>query len=182
MIPYRRKPSVGFVYLLLVVIATAAFFTWGLARPRLEEAWRLDIELGLGKRPPLSKAEMGRLQATLVAHPAVAEFLSEDKHAGVFSANDDGKIEGDYAYLVRQQASDPGVLSVTYAGARKKGAVSVSARTLHAHANGGVRRFKPWTWRLPDDGPFPQLVEIRLTPAPDQKQLHPVRIDVRGAP
>jgi hypothetical protein len=181
-IPYRKRPSPGFVYLVLVAVGATAFFAWGLQRPRLEDAWRLDIELSLGRRPSLSRGELNRLQETLVAHPAVGEFLAEDKHAGIFSANDDGKVEGGYAYLVRQSADDPGLLSVEYAGSRKKGSVAVRARTVRARGRGDVRHDRPWTWRLPDDGPFPQLVELRLIPKGKKKQLHPVRIDLRGAP
>jgi len=183
-VAYRKKPSAGFMFLVLVVIGTACFFGWGLSRPRLEEVWRLDIELGLGKRPALSRGEMELLQSALVDHPAIAEFLSEDKHAGVFSANDDGKVEGEYAYLVRDSADSHGLLTVSYAGARKRGAVSVTTRTLRERHQGLTRRDQPFEWRLPDDGPFPQLVEIRLAPPADRdsKTLHPVRIDVRGAP
>ena len=181
-VPYRKKPSAGFVFLIAVAVATASFFAWGLGRPRLEEVWRLDIELGLGKRPPLSHAEMERLQTVLVDHPAVAEFLTEDKHAGVFSANDDGKVEGEYAYLIRHGGESPGVLTVSYAGPRKKGTVSVTARTLHSKHEGTTRRGEPYVWRLPDNGPFPQLVEIRLAPGDGKKRIHAVRIDLRGAP
>ena len=182
-VPYRVRPSAGFVLLVAVVVATVGFFTWGLRRPRLEEVWRLDIELGLGTRPPLSGSEMRRLQETLVDHPELAGFLAEDQHAGIFSAHDHGRVEGEYAYLVRRSAP-PVELVVSYAGARRRGAVAVSARTGRARAEGVALRDRPFAWRLPDDGPFPQLVEVRLAPPADRDDgaLHPVRIDLRGTP
>jgi hypothetical protein len=182
MISYRNRPSLGFVFLTTALAGSAAFFAWGIQRPRLEEVWRADIELGLGERPPLSRAEMNRLQETLVDHPPVGESLREDRHAGIFSANDGGRVEGTYAYLIRQRADQPGLLTVTYAGARKRGKVRVQARTVTASSSGQVRPDHPWHWQLPASGPFPQLVEVLLAPAKKSAKHHAVRIDLVGAP
>ncbi|OGQ88507.1 MAG: hypothetical protein A2289_14650 [Deltaproteobacteria bacterium RIFOXYA12_FULL_58_15] len=180
-ISYRKKPSIGFIYLVLVGAVTALFLVWGMRRPALEEVWRMDIELGLGERPPLTADEMALLQSSLTAHPDLALFLGEDQHAGVFSANEDGKVEGSYAYIVRN-VDTSGLLVVDYAGVSRKGSVRVTARTVGSRHTGVCRRDEPYTWRLPQEGPFPQLVEIRLAPIGKKGRPSPVRIDLGGTP
>jgi hypothetical protein len=101
-------------------------------------------------------------------------------------ANDEGLVDGDFAYLVRPAAERPGTLVISYAGSSKKGIMAVRARAGDARASGDTHRDTPFVWRLPDSGPFPQLVEIRLSPVASKKsgkrRRHPVRIDLRDKP
>lgn len=181
---YRRRPSAGFILLFLVALGAAAFFAWGLTRPRLDEVWRIAIELELGERPALSGAELRHLQDALADHPQLADSMAEGEHAGVFSAHEDGRVEGGYAYLVRRSAREPGRLEVAFAGSETRGAVEVTARTTRERESGRAEPGKPFAWRLPDSGPFPQLVEIRLkkgrTKQGDEERRHAVRIELRG--
>ncbi|MEE8410230.1 MAG: hypothetical protein V3T05_11535 [Myxococcota bacterium] len=183
---YRARPSIGFLLLVAVAGGTAVFFSWGLRTPPLDEVGRMDIELALGSRPALTGTERDLLQAALVRHAALGAFLIEDKHAGIFSANEDGYVEGKYAYLVRLSADDPAHLAVSYAGTRGYGAVSVHVRTATAKTRGETTSKAPFVWELPSAGPFPQLVEILLAKARgernEKKRRHPVRIDLGGAP
>lgn len=183
---YRARPSIGFLLLVALTAGTVAFFAWGLQTPPLDEVWRMDVELALGLRPALSGRERGLLQASLVRHAALGEYLIEDKHAGIFSANVDGYVEGKYAYLIRLHPDDPGHVTVSYAGTRDPGAVKVRVRTATAKTEGQALSSAPFVFELPSDGPFPQLVEVRLAKArakgDKKKRRHPVRIDLRGAP
>ena len=181
-IPYRWRPSLGFVWLVTVAVAGVGFLAWGLRTPVLEEVWQMDIELRIGERPPLGRGELRRLRSALRAHPELAEFLIEDKHAGIFSANRAGQIEGGYAYLVRPDARAPGFLEVSYAGVDRDTEINIRARSAGDEAAATIGPGLPFAWRLPDDEPFPQLIEIRLEPRAGQTGRHPVQIDLRSGP
>ncbi|MFC1610866.1 hypothetical protein ACFL6C_07900 [Myxococcota bacterium] len=185
-IPYRLKPSAGFALVLAIILATVVFFAWGLSPPTLEMVWRMDTELGMGRRPPLSPREFKVLQRALLDYPKLAASLLEDKHAGLLSANDNGRVEGSYAYLIRPAPDTGGRLEVVYAGSKKKGAVAVGVRTAVSRHHGLTSRKEPFLWQLPNDGPFPQLVEVKLAKAAlekkDKKRRHPVQINLRETP
>ncbi len=181
-IPYRWRPSLGFIWLATVAVACVLFLGWGFRIPVLEEIWRMDIELRIGERPPLGRGELARLRSSLWAHPELAEFLIEDKHAGIFSANQAGQVEGSYAYLVRPDARAAGFLEVSYVGVGQDAEISVRVRSAGDGAAATVVPGLPFAWRLPNDEPFPQLIEIRLAPRADQPGRHPVQIDLRSAP
>jgi hypothetical protein len=170
--------------LLLVALGAVAFFAWGLVTPRLDEVWRIAIELQLGARPALSRAELRHLQDALADHPQLADHLTEGEHAGIFSAHEDGRVEGEYAYLVRRSPQEPGRLEVAFAGSETLGMVEVTARTTKQGERGRAEPGEPFAWTLPDSGPFPQLVEIRLKKGraeqDEETRRHAVRIDLRG--
>jgi hypothetical protein len=181
---YRQRPSPGFLLVVAVYVGVAALLGWALRTPPLETVWRLDLELSLGTRDALSAGERELLQQALVDHPDLGGFLTEDKHAGVFSANRDGRVEIAYAYLVRRSPASPGRLRVTYAGAEAEGAVDVRVTTATQRGGGLTSREAPFLWQLADDGPFPQLVELRFenVDAKKKKRHHPVQIDRVAAP
>jgi hypothetical protein len=183
-IPYRRRPSPGFVLVITVYLLIAAVLGWASSTPPLETVWRLDLELSLGARPPLTDGERALLQRSLAAHPDLGVFLVEDKHAGVFSANEAGKVEIPYAYLVRQSPAEPGELRVSYVGTKKEGAVDVRVRTATHGGNGLASPGAAFVWQLPDRGPFPQLVELRFENADGKegKRHHPVQVDLVEPP
>lgn len=159
--PYAYRPGGGFLLLVSVVAATIAFAAWGLAAPALEQVWRMDIELGSGARGPLDAQERALLQGVITRHPAVADFLVEDKHAGIFSNNDDGQIDEKYAYLIRR-GPQPRTLEVTYRGTKPDGAVKVKLRAGAVRTKGVTSADAPLRLELSEEGPFPQLVELRF--------------------
>jgi len=181
-----RRPSVGFVLLLGLTTVAVSFFWWGFRTPPLEKVWRMDIELSLGQRPPLSHDEFDLLQNALRNTPELASFLAEDSHAGLVSAHDGARVEGKYAYLIRKAPGDPGLLRVSYHGSKAKGSVSIRAQTSHLEKVGTANRTRAYTWKLPDDGPYPQLVEVLIgkgrTGSHGKMRRHPVEIDIEAAP
>lgn len=181
---YRRRPSAGFILLLLALLGVVLFFAWGLATPRLDEVWRLAIQLRLGERPALSGSEFRHLQDALVDHPELADYLAQNDHAGILSAHEDGRVEGAYAYLVRRAPTDPGHLEVVFAGSEQRGWVEVRARTALDSEQGRAVPGTAFSWTLPDGEPFPQLVEILLRSGDvernGKKRRHAVRVDLRG--
>ncbi len=177
MIGYRRRPSAGFVLLVVVHLLLVVFFAWALGTPPLEAVWRLDLELGLGERGALDEDEEALLRRALVRHPALGEALIEDKHAAIISANDGGRVTLDYAYVVRPSPDDRR-LRISYAGTRPKGAVAVTLHAGGAAERAVVRRGQPFAWAPPGDGPFPQLITLRLDSATKPgKRAPPVRLD-----
>lgn len=155
------RPSVGFLFLVVVAVVAAAFFSWGLSTPPLERAWTTMIDLEAGARGRLDKSERAALAKTLRRHPGLAT-------PGIISANENGRIEKKYAYVVRRSAEDPGVLRV-------RGDVRVVGRIGKDRVDGNATPGEPFEWTLPNDGPFPQLVELRF---PKKKKRRAVVVEV----
>ncbi len=155
------KPSVGFLFLVVVALGAAGFFGWGLMTPPLERAWTTMIDLEAGARGRLDKSERKALTKMLRRHPGLAS-------PGIISANEDGRIEKKYAYVVRRSAKDPGVLRV-------RGDVRVVGRLGNDRVDGNAEPNEPFEWTLPNDGPFPQLVELRF---PKKKKRRAVVVEV----
>ena len=155
----HARPGAGLIVLVASLFGAISFFAWGLATPPLDEVWRIQLELELGESGPLSAREFGLLQDTLRRYPALADNMVEDGVAGPVSANRDSVFDLGYAYLVRKRSEAPGKLQVT---AIDDDPVEVEVRTLTASASGETRRDATYTWQVPNDGPFPQLVEVRL--------------------
>ena len=181
--PRRRlpPPGPGFALLVALLAASAAFLMWGLRRPPLDAVWQIEAELGLGIRPPLEPHERALLDDVLARYPAVASDFLDGRTAGFVSLHDGGWVSTPYAYLMR---SEPGALrriAVTPSVARTE-PVQVCAsvrRTEHCAEASGER---PFVWDLPEGGPYPQLIELRLPPAsarPDHRTW--VRIDLEPA-
>ena len=159
-IPYRARPGAGFVVLSLSLLGAISFFAWGLRTPPLDEVWRLQIELGLRGVAPLTGRQFHLLQRTLQRYPAFADSLLEEGDAGVVSANHKGVVDTGYAVLLRKRPDAPGRLQVTGIGDTR---VGLTVRTQEGSAAGETDGATAYAWQLPNDGPFPQLVELRLT-------------------
>jgi len=157
--PGNARPGAGFTLLLLTVLGALAFFCWGLRTPPLDDVWRMQIELNLGQGGVLSDRGFRVIQEALVRHPELAQTMLEDGDAGLISANSGGVVSTGFAYLVRRRAEESGRLVVTGIGDE---GVEVAARTVRASTAGMVDERGALDWRLPNDGPFPQLVEIRI--------------------
>lgn len=150
-VPYRLRPGAGFVLLVVVVLTCLSFFAWGLAKPDLDEVWRLQLELKVGRRAPLSSQEMGLLQRALCEHPSLADALVDEGRSGLISANRDGAIERGYGYAVLRGGG-----AISAVAVKSDKAVEVRARTLGATSTGKT----PFDWAPPAKGKCPTLVEV----------------------
>jgi hypothetical protein len=68
-IPYRFRPSLGFLLLILVSVATVIFFAWGLQEPDLDIVWRVQHGLRQGPSVELNESDRAALERALVSHP-----------------------------------------------------------------------------------------------------------------
>ena len=183
MIPYRTRPGLGFCWLMATLLVVVGFIFWGLRMPALEEIWRINIDVGLGQRPPLSAREFQLLQRELKHHKELAAAITENQTAGIFSLNTNGRVEIPYAYLVRATPATPNILQVDCEDGKKNGSLTVHARTAKANYTATANKNAPFIWKLPNEGPFPQLIELLLDSPGKKKsgmpQTVPVRIHLR---
>jgi len=160
-IPYRARPGAGFILCVVVVSGAIAFFAWGAPSPRLEKLWQLQVELSAGQRTRLSQSERELLQDTLLRYPDFAETLLGGAPAGLISANDGGLVRGRHAYAVRRSPTPRTLLSVVPTRSLRD-AIRVRVRTSAATREALIAKQEKFSWQLPDDGPFPQLVHIEI--------------------
>lgn len=99
--PPPKLPSVGFVLIVLVHCAAAAFLFWGFSTPRLDRVWTLQHQLKIGDVSKLKDDDRQLLERTLVDHSTLAKALIARGDIGVISANRDGWIETPFVTLVR---------------------------------------------------------------------------------
>jgi hypothetical protein len=187
-LPYRARPGMGFVLLVAAIIMSATFFGWGWRTPPLDRVWQMQLELMLGTRAALAGEERQLLQETLVAYPMLAENMLDGAPGGLVSAHVGGVVDMGYAYVLRRTPQAPGVLVVeSPSGEKLMLEVSTSIVTIEGAASGD----EPFVWTLPDAGPFPQLVDVRLVPAKeldpltgtrDSSGLRPLRVELRAGP
>ena len=158
-LPYRARPGLGFTVLVATTIGAAFFFVWGLRTPPLEHIWQMQLELLLGDRDALSPAEEELLQDVLERYPGLADNMLEDADSGLISANLGGVVDRGYAYVVRRTATAAKRLVVgSPTGAKLKLQASIATVDTQGVASGTA----PFVWSLPDEGPFPQLIGLRL--------------------
>lgn len=159
-IPYRARPGAGFVLLLGSAAAAVAFFAWGAVTPRLQRVWRMQVELEIGKRPPLKPKERALLQETLVRYPDLADALLDGKRSGVISAHEQGQVESGYAYLVRKDPAGARAIRLS-APPDATGPVALELRGPWGVQAATLALDRPFRWALREEGPFPQLLEVR---------------------
>jgi hypothetical protein len=168
-------PGAGFVALVGAVGMGLAFFGWGVRKPPLEEVWRMQTELELGTRGALSDRELRLFQDVLQRHPELAESLLAGASHGAVSASNSGQVEIGYAYLVRRRADPPVVLRVRSSGTSARADLpEVRVRVLQQSASGAARADTPFEWTPPGEGPFPQLIEVRVSGEPPP----PITVDL----
>lgn len=162
-LPYRFRPGAGFLIVASGLSVAMAFFAWGFATPPLETAWRLQVELMVGRRGPLRDDELVLLQGVLARDPALARSMLDGASAGLISANARGLVENGYAYVLRQSADAPAELEVTPAGLALDKPVTVQVRLASGiQKTAEATTAAPFATTLPGDGRFPQLVEVRV--------------------
>ncbi|HZA14210.1 MAG TPA: hypothetical protein VE618_06930 [Myxococcaceae bacterium] len=159
---YYLRPGGGFVVLVVALLCFGAFLAWGLRPAPLDQLWRIQGELDLGSRGPLSDRELALFEDTLRRHPQLADALLEEAPSGLISASESGRVSIGYAYLIRARADGPAVLRVTTAGASADEPMEIRVRAGGATASGVARANAPFEWEPPREGGGPQLIELRF--------------------
>lgn len=159
MIPYRKRPGSGFLLLVTTVVCSAVFVAWGLQTPPLEEVWAMHLELELGERQKLSREEFDLFQDALTNYPDLARTILDDANSGIISSNLSGIVDLGYAYAVRRSPAADGRLLISTTAERN---IKMKMRTSGSTARGETKNDQPLSWHLPDDGPFPQLIEVSV--------------------
>jgi hypothetical protein len=178
MMPYRFRPSAGFLLLGVVALTSIAFFAWGLATPPLDRLRRLQAELESGERGPLHAAERSLIERSLRDYPELAAAWLDGRSLGIVSRHESGLVDNGYAYLVRD-SKRASTIEVTLTPGQKRGA-TVSARMGDRKAKGVLEAEQPWRWAIPG-GAEATLVEILIEPVGGKKPP-PVVLQLREAP
>lgn len=173
---YRIRPGMGLILLLISAIASLTFFVWGLRTPPLEQVWQMQLELKLGSRKALSDDELRLLQDILVRYPTLVDNMLEDASSGFISAHIGGMVDTGYAYAIRRIPAASGILHVESPTGEQ---LLLVARTTTANYRGTVSTV-PFSWTLPNEGPFPQLIEVRSNLDTDQQRARPMRVELRA--
>jgi hypothetical protein len=175
-IPYRARPGAGFVLLAVTVLGAAASFAWGAQTPRLERVWKMQIEMETGTGKALSRSELAMFQDVLVQYPSFAGALLDAGDTGIISAHEGDRVDTGYAYIVRKSSAEPLTIVIT-PSATAKVPVQVRVRGSFAEGRGEATLAEPFTWRVPDRGPFPQLLEVRFPKdGPGKRQRTPMLV------
>ncbi len=180
-VPYAWRPGAGFVILALAVLGSAGFFAWGWSTPLLDHVGRIELELKIGRRAPLTTRELAQVQEALCRHPKIADDWLGDAAIGLVSNHRRGVVENGYAYLVRQPGASAMVVSVERPAGDARKQVHVRARTRSDQIAGDV----PLTWAAPRFGDCPTIIEIIATESGEKKKPARVRIGwklAEGAP
>ena len=98
-----------------LLIGSGLFFAWGLSAPDLERVWRLHLDLKIGDRPALTASERRLFQDVLTRHPQLARMV-EDEAAGILSRHRQGRVDHDYAYLLKTRPEQARLLDEVCTG------------------------------------------------------------------
>jgi hypothetical protein len=81
-IPYRYRPSIGFLLLVFIWLAVATFFWWGSREPDLDKVWRIEHRLKQQQSAiEVSAEERAALELTLERHPNSRILLNDEGKA-----------------------------------------------------------------------------------------------------
>jgi hypothetical protein len=94
-IPYRYRPTLGFVVLVLSWALVAAFLWWGAQRPDLDVVWETCDYLRPGECRVLDADERAALERTLQRHPELGIRITEDGCAELTGTAEDEAEGGD---------------------------------------------------------------------------------------
>lgn len=79
-IPYKYRPSFGFILLVFIWIFVAVFFLWGYSEPDLDVAWRVLHRLKGQEAVTVSADEAAAVRRAAVEHPELRlEMTPEGK-------------------------------------------------------------------------------------------------------
>ena len=176
---YRARPGRGFILFVAVALSSAVFIGWGLRTPPLDQVWQMQLELVLGERESLAPAEFELLQNTLERYPDLADNMLDGAASGLVSTHVAGTVDMGYAYMVRRTRETAQTLMVSSPTGKR---LEFEVRTVETHGRGATSGDESFSWRLPDEGPFPQLVEVLLLPASGEGRTRPMLVELREAP
>lgn len=171
-VPYAWRPGAGFVVLALAVLGAITFFLWGWSTPLLDHVGRIELELKIGRRPPLTTRELAQVQEALCRHPKIADDWLGDAGIGLVSNNRRGLVENGYAYVVRQPGASAMQLSIDRVAGDTQKQIHVRARTRRDQIAGEA----PLVWAVPRHDDCPTLIEIVATDGGEKKKPARVRV------
>jgi hypothetical protein len=178
MIAYRRRPSAGFLVIIVVAAMSVAFFAWGLSTPPLDRLRQLEAELEAGERGALHPAERALLEKSLKRYPELAATWLDGARVRIISRHEGGLIDKGYAYLVKR-AGEVATLEVSLTPGQKHG-VTVSARVGEQKSRAVVEPDRPWLWKV-GRASEAELVELVID-SNGRKKPTPVLVRVLEAP
>ncbi|MBI3180439.1 MAG: hypothetical protein HYZ27_12305, partial [Deltaproteobacteria bacterium] len=153
-------PGPGFVVMALGTALSLAVLAFGLATPRLDRVWRMEAELRLGKRAPLSDEELKLFQDALCAHPRLADALVDEADAALISSHRHGLVESGYAYVVRKAKRPKVGVVVAIPKTASHKDVRVSLRALDLEEQAVVELDRPLTFSPQERQGCPTLIEV----------------------
>lgn len=159
MIPWRYRPGAGFVLFVTTTLLAGGFLAWGASTPPLDVVWSSLIQLEIGGDvPPSSRA---RLRDALTRHSGFADNVLDGGRFRLLGTEVDGLARGRLVLAVRREPEPPLTLTVQ-PGSSSPGRVRLIARVGGTSREAFISADEPFVWRLPDDGPFPQMAEIEI--------------------
>ena len=178
-IPYRYRPTLGFLLVCVVYTCCILFLRWGAHSPDLDRVWFLDKELRTGVRTELTDEDLGALFRSMERHPGLSRGLLEGRELGLLSADGDGYLESDLAYVLRAPGTTSRQMELSFQGSPAAYPLQVSLRLLDADGQHTLEELevagpgtRPVT--LPPTA-TPQIVEIRCSrPARPPEAVHSV--------
>jgi hypothetical protein len=156
-VPWALRPGGGFLWLVAILLASAAFFAWGLRTPRLEELLVLQHQLERGEA--ISARGLRQLQTALGESPELAEDLLEAEPARFFGPLEGGRVDGRRVYWILRETA---ALEIEISPVSDATHV-VHVRDAHGPVHqGSTTTARPFRWSPPRDGPFPRLLEVEI--------------------
>ncbi|MBI4819760.1 MAG: hypothetical protein HY791_26030 [Deltaproteobacteria bacterium] len=177
-------PGAGLVVMAFGFVLAVSVLAFGLTTPRLDRVWRMEVELRLGVRPTLSKAEFRMFQDVLCDHPQLAASLVDEGDAALISRHRHGLVDHAYAYWVRE-AGHPKVGMVVTLPRDGREELTVSVRSGNEQLDGVVTHDRPLSWTPRPQGDCPTLVEVRVgrpRSGDDKTEPNPFFISTRELP
>ncbi len=77
-IPYRYRPSFGFLLVVFSLLALGLFFRWGLSEPDLDKVWRIQHRLRQGEAVVVTGGERNAVERCLLRHPELELAVEAD--------------------------------------------------------------------------------------------------------
>ena len=165
------KPSIGFLLVVAVYTAALLFGLWGLQRPDLDHLWFLKHELRVGRRQILDPDDVKVLFRALDRHPELADDFLDGTDIDIISANTEGVLETETAYILRAKGSQAKEMIISCHGADGVWPVRVSLRAMWPE---GRRKMGDWLLTGPgerrillDASAEHNLLVMRFTPEGD---------------
>jgi hypothetical protein len=179
LIPYRYRPTLGFLLVCAVYTGCVLFLAWGASPPDLDRVWFLEKELRTGVRTELSEGDLAAIFRSLERHPELSRGLLEGRDLGLLSVPDQGYLESDLAYILRAPGTASRQLSLSCQGPAAAYPLQITLRLLdaegqHALEDLTITASGSRLVTLPPT-PTPQIVEIRCAhPARQPDAVHSV--------